>query len=106
MKVHITSLAFYIPGGDGSAGDNGPDQYLDVNSWLLEDYKDADSNEDESEGSNAARETLEEDMVSLIERKYFYAGGSARMFFEYSLETLLSSELETFCRKLARRSCQ
>jgi len=41
MKVHITSLAFYIPGGDGSAGDNGPDQYLDVNSWLLEDYKDS-----------------------------------------------------------------
>jgi len=121
VKVHITSLAFYIPGGDGSAGDHGPDQYLDVNSWLLEDYKEcakselyslaewktilasrsddddddvADSGEGESDSSNAAQETLEEVLVSLIERKYFYAGGSARLFFDYSLETLLTAELE------------
>ena len=39
MNIHITSLEFDIKGGDGSAGTDGPNEFLQMDSWTYEDYK-------------------------------------------------------------------
>jgi hypothetical protein len=112
-KVYITSLEFYIKGGDGSAGSDGPDLFQSVHSWSLSDYQNGLNagilsqtkllrilaTEEEAEEIRTSTDS-EEDFIKmtegkqkkfslLLERKFFYAGGSARLMFDYTLNNLL-----------------
>ena len=116
--IHITSLEFDIKDGDGTGGTfTGIDRYMHVNSWTLREYKQCVNagmlNPEEWERLLQTKEDLEEEcdlepvvqedtdaespvqesdqnaaISALVERKFYYAGGSARFFFEYSMEEL------------------
>lgn len=144
MNIHITSLEFDIKSGDGSAGSDGPNQYLRMESWTYEDYKAAyndkgfqskqqwlsllgtvaeiqenatsgnefdanqfagagdpaddfmdtgDSNSSMDTG-DSSDETADAWLESLMERKFYYAGGSARLMFDFNLNDLVEEELD------------
>ena len=132
--VHVTSLYFSLSTGGQTLGSSGPIVQLSLNSWRLEDYKDAIAcpdftNRTTGEGTNLwnDRTTLEKENTALekekrdpddapgsdggsgdtgdyvvaeetapnapswidvIEKKYFFAGGSARFMFDYLLSEL------------------
>lgn len=52
--------------------------------------EDAKDSEEEVEDKDLKKETLEW-FMSLLKRKYFYAGGLARFMFEYSIDELLGT---------------
>ena len=115
--IKITSLEFDIKGGDSTGGIDGIDSFFVVSSWKLEDYEDAvkakllepdelqkilclesdfepdeemrdSQRQGEEEGS---KEVTLEWLISLLKRKYFYAGGSARFMFDCSIDELIGS---------------
>jgi hypothetical protein len=109
--IKITSLEFDVKGGDSTGGIHGIDCFFVGSSWGLADYKlavkeqalqpdefklafcidsdfkDAEDGEDGKEREE--NEIPDEWLSSLVERKFFYAGGSARFMFEYSLSQLI-----------------
>ena len=115
--IHITSLEFDIKGGDGTGGIRGIDDYITVDSWKQTDYEQCVNvgmlKPEEWEKLLQTKEDLEEEvdfepivkedtdsespapeskqnaaLLALVERKFYYAGGSARFFFEYPMEEL------------------
>lgn len=100
--IHVTSLQFNIAGGDGS---DETDQYMTIYSWNLQDYKDAVdamklTTEEMKELFNGHADLVagdhgDEDPSThdLIERKYYYAGGSARLMFDRTIVKLTSETL-------------
>ena len=110
--IKITSLEFDIKGGESTGGIHGIDFFFVVSSWKLGDYEGAvkaklsgldelqkilclDSDiepDDEDEEMKDSQKEVEEEgtmevtlewLISLLKRKYFYAGGSARFMFDY-----------------------
>lgn len=136
LNVHITSLEFDIKGGDGSAGSDGPNEHLAMDSWTYDDYEAAykdkdfrskqdwlsilgtaeeiegnglsgnqfdgagdstgDSSDEALAASTGTNESLDEVaeawLKSLLDRKFYYAGGSARLMFDFNLNDLLKEE--------------
>ena len=110
--IMITSLEFDNKGGESTDGLDGIDSYFSVNSWKYEDYEKAfdarfaaehldflnlqkllclDSDflpEDEIDDGNENTVTVEW-LKSLLKRKYFYAGGSARFMFDTEFKKLI-----------------
>ena len=102
--IAVTSLEFDIKLGDAVFGNRGFGLTHSVSSWEKEDYvkamnagllkfsmnldKRTFSFESELEKDN---ENDNMDLEALLERKYFYAGGSARYMFEFSIEDLIST---------------
>ena len=118
--IKITSLEFDIKGGESTGGIHGIDSFFVVSSWKLGDYEDAvkaklsgfdelqtilclDSDfepDDQDEEMKDSQKEVEEEgtmevtlewLISLLKRKYFYAGGSARFMFDYSIDELIGS---------------
>jgi Ni2+-binding GTPase involved in maturation of urease and hydrogenase len=121
-KINVTSLAFTVNGGDQSLGWDTTLQFTAFDSWTECDYKEAVKYDDlasmlmiletPSEGEFSRRgstllpdssvvcrrEVVLDEVSTAMSRKYFYAGGSARYMFEYTLiglketlESLLTS---------------
>lgn len=112
--VHVTSLAFNLSTGGQRLDGKGPIVEETVDSWILDDYNEAiqcpaftqrltdskspildkdkeifandycdDSSDDEEPGMDSNREG---EMTELVTAKHYYAGGSARFMFEFSVE--------------------
>ena len=119
--IKITSLEFDVKGGDSTRGIEGIACFFVASSWKLEDYKDAvkakllrddeldkmfcltseigaqpeDEDSEKDDIRKAVEGHTEQDTLDwlkpFLERKYFYAGGSARFMFDYSFQELVIS---------------
>ena len=110
--MHITSLQFSIKGGDGRGESI---DYMSIDSWKQLDYVSALRCAD-FKTNNEKRMILEEEDVNaipnnnnkvddkywaaLIERKFYYAGGSARFVFDYSLHYLVTKILKKLLEQM------
>ena len=116
--IHITSLQFDVKDGDGTYRG---DEYMMVQSWEMEDYREActahgfmdrsrlwklfrDKNEpDEPEISDFMdddKAAFEAFLFKLVERKFHYAGGSARFMFDFSMSDLIDTKLMTLLSRM------
>jgi len=117
--IKIMSLESDIQGGESTGGIDGIDAYFTLNSWTLRDYEaavnagvhqidelrrilcldsdfkpddeDSEMKYSENEEEGDTKEVTLEWLISLLKRKSYYAGGSARFMLDYSMEGLPTS---------------
>jgi len=104
--IRVTSLQFNIKGGDGTGGLSGIDQYMTIHSWDKSDFVDAYCSRFKTKDellTLLATDTDDQcfdmkindftDKEKDLDRKFYYAGGSARFMFDYSLTELIEEVL-------------
>ena len=115
--IHISSLQFNIKDGDGTFP---IDQCKAIHSWEMPDYEEAccsgfktkeelksllveDSDEDSEDAcmeSDGALIIMDERLSTLLARKLYYAGGSARFMFDHTMEDLVNNVLSTLLGRM------
>jgi len=123
MNIHLTSHQFNVKDGDGILP---IDQYMTVHLSEMPDYEEAcrsgfktkkelkslmveDSDEDSDEDSedacmkpDGASTIMDERLLTLLARKFYYAGGSARFMFDHTLKHLVKGVFPILLKQISK----